>query len=202
MESDIDFFPSYLDYNFGDGEGEGEEVEEEEIKYHYIETLDASRELLPPVDLTLKDLTHIANELGLIKLCWPEIEHPEFENRVNFPESYLSNSNKEKLLLLYTENFRRQFGYKYPHRKQLFLASNNECGMQVSRKLQSFPQGWIDGARCDFFQKMVCTTIRPTTLPYPEIETWKDCAKFVGNSLRFEPFEIPTLIVSTRRESS
>ncbi|XP_008199980.1 dynein regulatory complex subunit 7 [Tribolium castaneum] len=171
MESDLDFFPDYLNgYQFDDGEGE--EVEEEEIKYHYIEILDAPRELLPPVELTLKDLSHIANELGLIKLCWPEIEHPEFENRVNFPESYLANSNKEKLLLLYTENFRRQFSYKYPHRKQLFLASNNECGMQ----------------------KMVCNTIRLTTLPYPEIETWQDCAKFVGNALRFEPFEIPTLI--------
>ncbi|CAH1365697.1 unnamed protein product [Tenebrio molitor] len=166
--SDIDILP-YLESL---QEGEEEELEEEEIKFHYIEILDAPRELPPPVDLTLKDLTHIANELGLIKLCWPEIESPEFENRVNFPDSYLQNSNKEKLLLLYTENFRRQFSYKFPNRKQLLLASNNECGMQ----------------------KMVCNTVRPTTLPYPEIETWQDCAKFVGTALRFEPFDIPTLI--------
>ncbi|KAJ3638615.1 hypothetical protein MTP99_001965 [Tenebrio molitor] len=134
--SDIDILP-YLESL---QEGEEEELEEEEIKFHYIEILDAPRELPPPVDLTLKDLTHIANELGLIKLCWPEIESPEFENRVNFPESYLQNSNKEKLLLLYTENFRRQFSYKFPNRKQLLLASNNECGMQViaCRKLLLF----------------------------------------------------------------
>ena len=44
---------------------------------------------------------------------------------------------------------------------------------------------------------MVCNTVRPTTLPYPEIESWKDCAKFVGQGVRFEPFDIPTLIVST-----
>ncbi|KAJ3649532.1 hypothetical protein Zmor_021272 [Zophobas morio] len=126
--SDIDILP-YLKQL--EQENQEEELEDEEIRYHYIEILDAPRDLPPPVELTLKDLTHLAKELGLIKLCWPEIENVEFENRVNFPESYLTNSNKEKLLLLYTENFRKQFSYKYPNRKQLFLASNNECGMQV-----------------------------------------------------------------------
>lgn len=44
---------------------------------------------------------------------------------------------------------------------------------------------------------MVCTTIRPTTLPYTELENWKDCANFVGDHLDFEPFEdFPTLLVS------
>lgn len=48
------------------------------------------------------------------------------------------------------------------------------------------------------FQKMVCTTIRPTILPYPELETWEGCANFVGDYLKYETLEdFPTLIVST-----
>lgn len=43
---------------------------------------------------------------------------------------------------------------------------------------------------------MVCTTLRPTTLPHTEIEKWQDCASFVGDHLIYEPLEAPTLIVS------
>lgn len=56
--------------------------------------------------------------------------------RTEFPESYYSNSDKEKVALLYAENFRRQFSTVYPNRKLLFLATENECGVQVS----SFPK--------------------------------------------------------------
>lgn len=44
---------------------------------------------------------------------------------------------------------------------------------------------------------MVCTTIRPTTLPFPEIETWQECASFLGNHMEYEPLAVPTLFVST-----
>lgn len=110
---------------------ENPEVEEEE-PFSYIKMLDVQRELQEPLDITLKDLKQISEELGLIKLCWPELSEVNFEDRTNFPDTYLKNSNKEKLLLLYAENFRRQFCYKYPERKPLLLACDNECGMQVS----------------------------------------------------------------------
>lgn len=106
--------------------------EEEEIPISVFERLDAPRELLPPVDITFAHLKQIRDELGIITLCWPEIKDPKFEGRVKFPPSYLRNSNKEKLLLLWAENFRRQFVHKYPNRKPLFLAADNECGQKVS----------------------------------------------------------------------
>lgn len=85
-----------------------------------------------PVSLNFDHLKHIIYELGLIKLCWPEITQSYCEERENFPESYFSNNEKEKVLLLYAENFRLQFCNKYPNRKPLFLACENECGIQVS----------------------------------------------------------------------
>ncbi|KAJ8963257.1 hypothetical protein NQ318_018724 [Aromia moschata] len=125
--------------------------EEEEKPFSYFDLLDAPRYLPEPVDLTLDHVKEIAYELGLIKLYWPEITDPFFEDRVNFPSSYLKNDDKEKLVLLYAENFRRQFCFKYPNRKPLLLACENECGMQ--------------------------------------------CAQFVADQLKFEPYEdLPTLI--------
>lgn len=118
----------YLD-DMDEEEGEGEKP------FSYFDFLDRPRILPEPCDLTLEHLKQISYELGLIKLCWPEIMHPTFEDRINFPESYLKNSDKEKLLLLYTENFRQQFCHRHPHRKPLFLACENECGMQVGFKI-------------------------------------------------------------------
>ncbi len=47
------------------------------------------------------------------------------------PESYQSNSKKERLLLSYAENFQRQFRQLYGDRKTLFLRPVNECGVEV-----------------------------------------------------------------------
>lgn len=94
---------------------------------------------LGQVQLNFDHLKDIIYELGLIKLCWPEIVQPVFEDRENFPDSYISNSDKEKVLLLYAENFRLQFCNKYPQRKPLFLACENECGIQVSNKIKIKP---------------------------------------------------------------
>lgn len=131
----------YVDANFEDEEFiEGEQErgeslipeEEEEPFISVFDILDAPKELPEPVDLSLQHLKQIANELGLIKLCWPDIKDVCFEFRTNFPESYLKNTNKEKLLLFYAENFRKQFHHIHPHRKPLFLAADNECRQQVS----------------------------------------------------------------------
>lgn len=43
---------------------------------------------------------------------------------------------------------------------------------------------------------MVCTTIRPTQLPYTDIADWKKCSKFVGDHFNYEPLDVPTIIVS------
>lgn len=48
------------------------------------------------------------------------------------PESYKSNTPKEKLVLSFCENFRRQFVHLYRDRKPLFLNPVNEAGTEVS----------------------------------------------------------------------
>ncbi|XP_045466856.1 dynein regulatory complex subunit 7 isoform X1 [Harmonia axyridis] len=148
--------------------------EEEGDDYPFVsifDILDAPRILPEPVDLTYEHLKQVEGELGLIKLCWPEATNPEFEDRLHFPETYTKNSEKEKMLLFTAENFRREFRYKFPNRKQLFLACNNECKIQ----------------------KMVCTSIRPTTLPFVELEDWKSLVGFFGDHMEYEPLEIATL---------
>lgn len=87
---------------------------------------------LEPEQLTPAHIKQVANELGLITLSWPPIDIPTFENRKKWPNSYIENSKKEKLALLFAENFRRQYINLYPNRRQLVLAVDNECGIQVS----------------------------------------------------------------------
>lgn len=112
-----------------------EEEEEEEPFVSIFDVLDAPRLLLPPIDLTIDIVDKMQKELGIISLCWPDLKEVKFEDRTTFLESYLKNTDKEKLLLLYTENFRRQFVSKFPKRKPLFLSASNICGMQVSKLL-------------------------------------------------------------------
>lgn len=76
-------------------------------------------------------LKEIVAQLGLIHTNFPENKSPEFEGRTVFPSSYNTLSPKERLLLLFAENFRRQFNELYPERLPLVLAVANECGVQV-----------------------------------------------------------------------
>lgn len=43
---------------------------------------------------------------------------------------------------------------------------------------------------------MVCTTIRPTRIPYPELLEWRGCAALVSDYLIYEPLAKPILAVS------
>lgn len=47
-------------------------------------------------------------------------------------------------------------------------------------------------------QKFVCTTIRPTLLPYPELYEWEGCARFVADHITYEPLEdsfVPVCVI-------
>ncbi|XP_066590690.1 dynein regulatory complex subunit 7 [Prorops nasuta] len=114
---------------------------------------------------TLKD---IERDLCLIRLCWPEKNDFANDSYLSMlPKTYFNVSDKERLLLWEAENFRMQYHMIYKDRKPLLLACENECGAQ----------------------RFVSTTIRRSTLPYPELYTWQGCAKFVSDYVRYEPPE-------------
>ncbi|XP_053575515.1 dynein regulatory complex subunit 7 [Bombina bombina] len=97
-----------------------------------------------------------------------------------FPESYKTNSHKEEMLLTLTENFWRQYTHLYPDRRHLFMSPQNECGVQ----------------------KFVCTTLRPTLLPYPELYHWDQCAQFVAEYLSMKPLHPPLNLPAVLYSSS
>lgn len=47
-----------------------------------------------------------------------------------------------------------------------------------------------------FWQKLVCTTIRPTQLPFKELYNWDGAAEFVADYLNFETLDPSYEIVS------
>jgi hypothetical protein len=94
------------------------------------------------------------------------------------PHSYKSNSTKEELALEYVENFRRQFVGIFPKRAPLLLFPKNECGIR----------------------KLICSSVRPTQLPYKELYDIRSCSQFVAGFIDYEPladsYQVPKILPS------
>lgn len=92
------------------------------------------------------------------------------------PRCFFENSSKEELVLEHVLEYKRQFKVVYDPLRKLLLAPKNERGMR----------------------KFICTTIRPTKLPYTELYQWEKCAKFVSDYLEYEelfdPDKFPEVI--------
>lgn len=87
-----------------------------------------------------------------------------------YGKSYTTNTSKEETVLEYVEDFRRQFVQVFPDRRPLLLCPKNEAGVR----------------------KFVCTTVRPTLLPYDSVYDLQDCANFVADFLTYLPMDEPT----------
>uniref|UniRef100_A0A182UJE1 Uncharacterized protein n=1 Tax=Anopheles melas TaxID=34690 RepID=A0A182UJE1_9DIPT len=115
-------------------------------------------------------LEAMKRKLGVIDTCFPAYQPPvdvqDGTDAVDYPDTYRTLSSKEKLVLLFAENFRQQYREKFPHRQPLVLAPPNECGVQ----------------------KFVCTTLRPSVLLFPDlIGSWQEIAAFVADYIVYEP---------------
>ena len=83
---------------------------------------------------------------------------------MNPPRAYFENTSKEELVLEHVLEYKRQFKVIYDPNRKLLLAPKNECGKR----------------------KFICTTLRPTKLPYTELYEWDKCAKFISDFLEYE----------------
>lgn len=125
-------------------------------------------------DLHLENIIDSTKNVGKISM---EFSDADAEKYSDYPSSYYTFSAKERLLLIYTENFRRQYISTYPNRKPLVLAIPNECGIQ----------------------KFVSTTVRPTSFLFNEfIDCWQGAAHFVADFITYEPLEEPLNLVSNK----
>lgn len=93
----------------------------------------------------------------------------ELINPEDLDLSYRTNSRKEELCLEYVNNFVRQFESLFPERKKLFVAPKNECGVR----------------------KFVCTTIRPTQLPFRSLYNLAAAGDFFAHYMQYEPLANP-----------
>ena len=93
-----------------------------------------------------------------------------FARGENVPNAYKDNTLKEELILEHVIQYKKEFGLTYDSKRELLLNPQNECGKY----------------------KFICTTIRPTKVPYPELYDYKKCAKFVSEFFEFEELNPPT----------
>ncbi|KAI8921991.1 hypothetical protein DFJ77DRAFT_444875 [Powellomyces hirtus] len=100
----------------------------------------------------------------------------ELLDRSKAPASYYTTSKKETWVLEYVNNFNRQYTQLFPGRRGLLLSPPNHFGVP----------------------KFVCTTLRPTQLPYRELYDYRGCARFVAEYLSYVPLEpaheLPSII--------
>jgi hypothetical protein len=80
------------------------------------------------------------------------------------PRCYFENTSKEELVLEHVLEYKKQFKVIYDAQRKLLLAPRNEMRMR----------------------KVICTTIKPTKLPFTELYDWDKCAKFISNYLEYE----------------
>ncbi|XP_022244668.1 dynein regulatory complex subunit 7-like isoform X1 [Limulus polyphemus] len=111
-----------------------------------------------------KDLKELVLHSGSVH------EESPLVNLEEVPVSHKTTTPKEEKILEYAEQFRQQFCFLYQDRSPPLLFPYNECGIQ----------------------KLICTTLRPTLLPYAELYTWTGCACFVADFLSFKPLDPPT----------
>lgn len=102
----------------------------------------------------------------------------KYESAADGPRCYYENTSKEELVLEHVLEYQRQFKIIYDPLRELLLAPKNECHKR----------------------KFICTTIRPTKLPFVELYDWEKCSKFIADFLEYEelmrPDEYPNQIPS------
>eukprot|EP01031_Cornospumella_fuschlensis_P044065 gene44065-53875_t len=86
------------------------------------------------------------------------------------PKTYKTNGTKEELCLEYINSFVDQFSTIYKTRREPYVAAENEYGVR----------------------KLVCSTLRPTLLPIPELYDMYECASFLAGYILYEPLDPPT----------
>jgi len=87
----------------------------------------------------------------------------------SIPFGYTINSTKEELCLEYVGSFLEQFTTIRPKRLVPYMVTENECGVS----------------------KFVCTSLRPTQLPIPELYDFYECASFLAGFIHYEPLDPP-----------
>mmetsp|Transcript_46212 Transcript_46212/g.88190 ORF Transcript_46212/g.88190 Transcript_46212/m.88190 type:complete len:1493 (-) Transcript_46212:386-4864(-) len=97
------------------------------------------------------------------------IKHATENVRVTPTAGFRTVSPKEQLMLDYVEKFRLQFVELYPTRRPLLLFPPNECAVN----------------------KFVCTTVRPSQLPFTDLYDHPSCIRFVADFLKYEVLENP-----------
>ena len=78
-------------------------------------------------------------------------------------------------MLEHVLEYARQFKIIYDPTRELLMAPVNECGLR----------------------KFICSTIRPTKMPYVQLYDYKTCASFCSNYLEYEELNHPNKLPET-----
>ena len=105
------------------------------------------------------------------KNLWDSVERDEEASDGLIKSSYISNNTKEELCTEYINSFLEQWSQIHKSRRLPYMIAENEYGIE----------------------KIVCTTIRPTQIPIPELYDLYECASFLAGYILYEPLDPPNM---------
>lgn len=95
------------------------------------------------LDLDENDKNNIWSQRGIISLSFPRAMPSAFSafngDDGPLPISYTTTTSKERLLLLFAENFRRQYNVAFELRRPLILAVPNQVRISSARYQRQLP---------------------------------------------------------------
>lgn len=97
------------------------------------------------------------------------------------PDSYVSNETKEELCLEYIKSFKEQFDNR----------SNMKINPKKKENVEQRMSPYLVAENEYGVNKMVCTTVRPTLMPIPELYDMHECASFLAGYIIYEPLDPP-----------
>lgn len=127
-------FPLELTLTCGGAGNATDEIHEEEHESEVESARSLKTIQFPYKQVTNENLKNIRNRLGIIDLSFSGGAGDHKQEFVDkYPVKYFTWTEKEQLLLVFAENFRRKFNESYSFRQPLMLAPRNECGIQVGK---------------------------------------------------------------------
>jgi len=114
-------------------------------------------------------------------------------NRIKEKRNEYQNDTSEINPLSYTSNTKREdicnAILKHQLNKHLMGSSDTISNQSNSQNKMSPPSLFFSAQNEYGIEKFVCTTIRPTLLPYTPLYDYATCALFIAHYLKFEPLE-------------
>lgn len=101
------------------------------------------------------------------KLSQSETQIEAEHTASSLPRSYSTHNAQEESIIRLVNQYQKDFRGIYSNRRDLFLLPKNEFGVE----------------------KFLCSYIKPTRLPYADLQDYRSISKFTAEIIKYQPLD-------------